>query len=244
MLERLSPPEQGDLGTLKPGKTTRIPFDSREFPTIKHPYGEIPIIHASAGIKRILSLAYMITWLWSEHQINAENVQRPHQKRLVVLVDEMEAHLHPQWQRVILPALLEVQKELSSELEMQLMVATHSPLVVASLETEFDHERDKLFHLDIAENGRSRREVELKEVPFIKRGRADLWLMSDIFGLKQPRSLQAEKAIEEATALQLQEKAEPEEVRRVNTELLKTLAQDDEFWPLWRYFAKQNGLTK
>ena len=37
--------------------------------------------------------------------------------------------------------------------------------------------------------------VILEELPFVKRGRADLWLMSEVFGLGQPRSLPAEHAI-------------------------------------------------
>ena len=45
----------------------------------------------------------------------------------VALVDEIDLHLHPEWQRVVLPKLA---KALPS---MQFIVTTHSPLVVASL---------------------------------------------------------------------------------------------------------------
>ncbi|MFN5871755.1 MAG: AAA family ATPase, partial [Aphanizomenon sp.] len=54
VLERLSPPEEGDLGILKPGEPVRLPYDAREIPTIEHPYGTVPIIHASAGVQRII----------------------------------------------------------------------------------------------------------------------------------------------------------------------------------------------
>ena len=33
------------------------------------------------------------------------------------MIDELEAHLYPKWQRTILPALIEVQKYLADELE-------------------------------------------------------------------------------------------------------------------------------
>jgi hypothetical protein len=65
-LEKLSPypgPE-----TLSPGKPVRIsPKDAREYPTLKFPYGTVSVTHASAGIRRILGLAYLLVWAWHEH---------------------------------------------------------------------------------------------------------------------------------------------------------------------------------
>ncbi len=101
VLHRLSPP---DLGPLEPGELQRVPDDPRDIPTLKYPYGEVPIVCASAGVRRILTLAYLIVWAWNEHKIHSDLAHNPHQKRMVVLVDEMEAHLHPLWQRVVLPA--------------------------------------------------------------------------------------------------------------------------------------------
>ena len=63
VLELLSPPKS-DLGTLRPGEPTRLPYDAREIPTIRHSYGEVPIIHTSAGVQRIVALAYLIVWAW------------------------------------------------------------------------------------------------------------------------------------------------------------------------------------
>ena len=48
----------------------------------------------------------------------------------IVLIDELELHLHPRWQRRILPALCETFPNL------QFICATHSPLVVAGLQRE------------------------------------------------------------------------------------------------------------
>jgi hypothetical protein len=81
----------------------------------------------------------------------------------------------------------------------------------------------------------------LEELPFVRRGRADLWLVSDAFGLGQARSLPAEQAIADAKALQLAEAVSLEEVRSVNSRLIRLLAADDDFWPRWRYFAEQHG---
>jgi hypothetical protein len=241
VLERLSPPDQGDLGRLAPGELTRLPFDAREIPTIRHPYGEVPIIHASAGVQRVLTMAYLIVWTWHEHKINSELTRTPTQNRMVVMVDEIEAHLHPQWQRRILPALLGVGDELSAELRMQLMITTHSPLVLASVEPYFDHERDKLFHLDLVAAGPQGKSIELQELPFYKRGTADNWLTSDVFDLKSPRSVEAEEAIAQAEAIAVQSEPSKEKVVEIHRALVKHLSEDDEFWPRWVYFARQHG---
>lgn len=234
VLRRLSPP---DLGVLEPGENRRIPGERAEIPHLKHPYGDVPIIFESAGVRRIITLAYLIVWAWSEHKIASELAREGPQSRMVILIDEMEAHLHPKWQRAVLPALLDVREELSSDLQVQSIIATHSPLVMASVEPIFDRDIDKLFHLDLSKQG----EVTFKEVRFIAYGGIDSWLTSDIFELEQPRSQEAEKAIEEAIALQKQKNPRKEEVQRVSDALVKYVPSEDKFWVRWVYFAEQYG---
>lgn len=242
VLERLSPPEQGDLGILKPGEPVRLPYDAREIPTIEHPYGTVPIIHASAGVQRIITMAYLIVWAYEEHKIQSKLIRREPQKRMVILVDELEAHLHPQWQRAILPALLDVRDDLASDLQVQIMVATHSPLVMASVEPRFDQRVDKLFSLELVKSDLLGNEVQIEELPFIRQGVVDSWLMSDVFKLLHSRSLEAEKAIEAAKVLQLSDNPNSEDVARVSNDLARYLSEDDRFWPRWVYFAEQHGV--
>ena len=242
VLERLSPPEQGDLGILKPGEPVRLPYDAREIPTIEHPYGTVPIIHASAGVQRIITMAYLIVWAYEEHKIQSKLIRREPQKRMVILVDELEAHLHPQWQRAILPALLDVRDDLASDLQVQIMVATHSPLVMASVEPRFDQRVDKLFSLELVKSDLLGNEVQIEELPFIRQGVVDSWLMSDVFKLRHARSLEAEKAIEAAKVLQLSDNPNSEDVARVSNDLARYLSEDDRFWPRWVYFAEQHGV--
>ncbi|MFO0140108.1 MAG: AAA family ATPase [Aphanizomenon sp.] len=242
VLERLSPPEQGDLGILKPGEPVRLPYDAREIPTIEHPYGTVPIIHASAGVQRIITMAYLIVWAYEEHKIQSKLIRREPQKRMVILVDELEAHLHPQWQRAILPALLDVRDDLASDLQVQIMVATHSPLVMASVEPRFDERVDKLFSLELVKSDLLGNEVQIEELPFIRQGVVDSWLMSDVFKLRHSRSLEAEKAIEAAKVLQLSDNPNSEDVARVSHDLARYLSEDDRFWPRWIYFAEQHGV--
>jgi hypothetical protein len=180
-----------------------------------------------------------LVWAWQEHLVSSSIIRREAQRHLVLIVDEVEAHLHPLWQRLIVPAIMKVASELSVAVKPQLHIATHSPLVLASAETVFDERLDNLHHLKLVGGN-----AVLEELPFIKRGRADLWLVSDVFGLGQARSLPAERAIEEAKALQQATDPPAEKVRDVNSRLIRLLASDDEFWPRWRYFAQQHGVEK
>jgi hypothetical protein len=235
ILIHLSPP---DLGPLKPGQPVRIPDDPRDIPTINHSYGQIPIVHSSAGVKRILTLAYLIAWAWSEHKIAAGLQHSQPQRRIVVLVDEMEAHLHPRWQRAVLPGLLSIAEALDPKLEAQFLVATHSPLVMASSETAFDPSKDSLFHLKLSERG----EVALNEIEYIPFGDASSWLTSPVFDLKQARSKEAEEAIEDAKNLQLQQFPSSINVREVSARLVRYLSPSDKFWPRWVSFAEKYGV--
>jgi hypothetical protein len=240
VLRRLSPQ---DLGLLEPGKPVRLPSgDVREIPTVRHVYGETPIIHAAAGVRRIIALAYLVVWAWEEHRIQSELLRKQPQRRMVIMIDEVEAHLHPKWQRTILPAVLGLGDELSSDLKVQFLVATHSPLVMVSLEGLFDDKIDKLFHIGLFSEREKAPQVMLKEVEFIKQGRVDTWLTSDLFEFQQARSREAEKAIEEAKSLQLMEHPSLDDVRRITETLLRLLPSDDDFWPRWKYFAENNGV--
>jgi predicted ATPase len=235
VLESLSPP---DLGTLKPGQPVRIPDDPRAIPTIVHPYAETPIVYASAGVKRIITLAYLIVWAWNEHLIAADQRRTQPQRRMVILVDEMEAHLHPRWQRAVLPALMSIGDMLYTALETQFLVATHSPLVMASAETVFDADRDSLVHLDLSDRGI----VSLQETDFVRWGDVSSWLTSPIFELTHARSREAETAIENAKSLQLRNDVLADEVEEVSGRLIKYLAPDDQFWPRWIAFAEKFGV--
>lgn len=230
-MKELSPSE-GD--PLKPSEPTRFALDARLIPTLQMPYGSVPIPHASAAVQRVIALAYMLVWTWYEHLISCELIRQAPQRRLVLIVDEIEAHLHPLWQRLIAPALIRVADALSHAVAPQLHIATHSPLVLASIETIFDKSVDSLHHLRADGD-----QVTLETLPFVRRGKADLWLLSDAFGLGQARSLPAEKAISDAKALQLSNSPDRSDVAEVNDRLTKLLAPDDDFWPRWRYFAEE-----
>ena len=233
-----------DLGSLAPGEPVRMPGDLREVPTVTFPYGRVPIVLTSAGVKRILVLAYMIIWSWREHIVAAQQVGREPVDAMVILVDEMEGHLHPRWQRAILPALMTLGGllgetlggRLGKRIKIKIVVATHSPMVLASVEPDFSEESDALYHLAL-DNGN----VTMRRLEFQKYGDSSGWLTSPVFGLRHARSREAEDAIEAAKKLQMQKDPPVVEVERVDAALRRCLAPDDPFWPRWVYFAERVG---
>jgi len=239
VLRALSPSEHEPL---VPGKLTRVSLDDvRDQPTLVMPYGQdVPLVHASAGMRRIVALAYLLVWTWQEHVQAAGLLGKQPVKEIIFLIDELEAHLHPQWQRRIVPALLDVMEALTGEhdVPVQLIAATHSPLVLASVEPAFDDERDAVFHLDL-QNGA----VNLDRVPWAKQGDVTGWLVSDVFGLEQARSVEAERAIESAEACMRGDSAaltaDLSSREQIHQELLRVLPGHDPFWPRWIVWVEE-----
>lgn len=237
VLALLSPSEQEQL---VPGELTRISLDdARDIPTVRMPYGQdVPVLHASAGIRRILSLAYVLVWAWEEHCKAAKLLQEPPSEQLVLLIDEVESHLHPQWQRRIVPALLAVAKTLlhQSDAQLQLIAATHSPLVMASSEPEFNAESDAWWDLDIEQ-----KQVVLTRRPFEKHGDAERWLLSEAFDLPSTRPLEYEALVQTAAALLNTAEPDRHQIKALNQQLLQALSPTDDFLFNWRYVCKQKG---
>ena len=236
VLNRVFPP---DLGPLQIGRPVRIPNDSREIPTLVHPYGTVPILLESAGIRRIITLAYLLVWAWEEHKIQARHQRRPEERQMIVLVDEAEAHLHPKWQRVILPALIGIGNDLHEEMAVQWIIASHSPLVMASGETMWDIDSDALFHIEMSSVG----QVSFGPVPFERRGNIDSWLSSPIFEIPRPGSREREAAIQAAVELQQQEDTTAAAVQEMTDRLRRHLATEDSFWVRWIFFAQSYGIS-
>jgi hypothetical protein len=223
---------------LRPGEPTRVSTsDVRDHPTLEMPYGQIPLIFASAGMKRVISLAYLLVWAWQEHQQAAKLRHLPQAESIIFLVDEIESHLHPKWQRLILPALLKVAASLKNDVKVQALVTTHSPLVLASAEPLFDEGKDALFTFDLKDG-----QVEVSRAEWRSRGDASSWLTSDVFDLGEARSVEAEKAIQQAKEAMRQPDLPLETKRRIHHELTAVLKDTDPFWGRWLVQAKAAGV--
>jgi hypothetical protein len=223
---------------LRPGEPTRVSlYDTRDHPTLKTPYGRLPLIFTSSGMRRITSLAYLIVWAWQEHQRAAKLLHEAPAGKIVFLIDEIECHLHPKWQRLILPALLKVAASLQSSTQVQSLVTTHSPLVLASAEPLFDEDQDALFTFDLRDA-----QVEVSRADWRSRGDASSWLTSDIFDLGEARSVEAEQAIQQAKEAMRRPDISVEERRRIHHELHEVLKDTDPFWGRWLVQAKAAGI--
>jgi len=237
VLEKLSPDPESEV--IRPSEPIRLTVgDARKIPTIRLPYGTVPVVYASAGMKRILSLAYLLVWTWYEHQEACRILRRKPSQGLILLVDELEAHLHPKWQRSILPALLEVARLLGDDIATQVIATTHSPLILASVESLFNESSDSVFVFD-EEAGK----VSLSKFEWAKYGDMSDWLTSPIFGLGRARSKDAERAMEAAYAYMRGEPVdgygELSTKEAIHRELLKVLPDDDPFMIGWDFHMRK-----
>ena len=240
-LRALSPLGRGD--ELVPGAPMRLSLDDvRYIPTIRTSYaGTVPILHASAGIRRVIALAYIITWAWSEHRIAAELVGEAVTPEVTMLFDEVESHLHPKWQRSILKALKDVSSALLDGATLQLIASTHSPLVLASAEPWFDPDQDAWLDLDLEGDPP---QVQLRRRYYTPRGTLGAWLTSEAFDLPTERgSIEAEKAVLRARELLRQSDVSLGEVMAVHAELRHVLPDVDRFWVRWNAFVEARGGT-
>jgi hypothetical protein len=240
VLADLSPSrDPNDL--LQPGPLTRISLDDgRDIPSLKTEYAEaIRILHASAGIRRIVALAYMLLWSWNEHRRAAVQLGEETATQVIFLIDELESHLHPRWQRSLLGSLLRLVGVLHQSATTQLLASTHSPLVLASAEPFFDSDRDAWFDFDLKRNGRTR-QVELSRRKFQRHGNVSKWLTSDAFDFKEATSIEAEEAMTKALAILKEPAPTLEAVDEVDRLLKASLSEIDRFWVRWTEFRRRH----
>lgn len=241
-LRALSPDSERD-DELAPGPPTRLSVDDvRDIPTIRTGgVGPVPILHASAGIRRVVALAYIITWAWSEHRIAAELQGAAVTPWVTMLFDEVESHLHPRWQRSILKALKDVGGALLDGAALQLIASTHSPLVLASAEPWFDPEQDAWLDLDLEGDPP---EARLRRRTYTPRGTPGAWLTSEAFDLRTERgSIEAEQAVLRAREILRSPDASLNEVEKAHADLRRVLPDVDRFWVRWNAFVEERGGT-
>ncbi|MEL6177634.1 MAG: AAA family ATPase [Myxococcota bacterium] len=230
--------------TLEPGPPVRISIDdARDIPTLSLPYGVVPITHASAGMRRVLGAAYLLVWAREEHRKASELINQAPDNRLIVLFDEVETHLHPKWQRRIVPSLLKAACTLGSD-TLQCVISTHSALVMASVEPFFNDTQDRILNMDMEGD-----QVIVNKVAWYKRGDADTWFTDEhIFDLSSTHSTEAEQAIERATAfMKTFGQGEPtpeqrEEAKAIEAALANVLSELDPYWRRWLHFVDVRGL--
>jgi hypothetical protein len=108
-----------------PIEFTGVDSDGRGFfPRFRTPDGEVPLNVLSQGTQSILQWCAQLLIGYSEFYDFPESLD---DKPGVLIIDEIDAHLHPSWQRRILPALTKMFPSL------QIFCAAHSPMTLAGL---------------------------------------------------------------------------------------------------------------
>lgn len=244
VLSRLSPSDKKE-DILRPGPLTRISLnDARDIPTIQtHQQLPVPILFASAGIRRIAAFAYVLLWSWREHRRACELTGSEPTHQVTLLIDEIEAHLHPRWQRSILGSIVGLANQMyqakvtEKKVSVQILAVTHSPLIMASAEPLFDPEQDRWLDLDL----NSQAEVVLTQRPFIPQGDVANWLTSPAFDLGDARSAEAEQILHEVRLFYRQPKPSAHTANALEKKLQKVLPATDTFWIRWHAFKERLG---
>ncbi|CAA6803959.1 MAG: Putative ATP-binding protein involved in virulence [uncultured Aureispira sp.] len=91
---------------------------------------ELDINSLSDGEKTILTLISDIAYNLSIANPEGKTTEEILGSKGIVLIDEIDAHLHPTWQREIVPLLLDLFPSI------QFFVTTHSPQTIASIKSE------------------------------------------------------------------------------------------------------------
>ena len=95
------------------------------FPRVSTPSGILPLDVLSQGTQSVIQCVAHLTIGHAEYYEFAADLE---EKPGVLLIDEIDAHLHPSWQRRIIPTLIRHFPRL------QIFCSTHSPLMLAGLE--------------------------------------------------------------------------------------------------------------
>ncbi|KFE68967.1 ATP binding protein [Hyalangium minutum] len=170
-------PEVSDVRFAVP--TAKVPAARVEVLT---PYGWVAMRDLSLGYRTLIAWMVDLASRMFERYPNSPN---PLAEPAVVLVDEIDLHLHPKWQRQLIGYLTDRFPQ------TQFIVTAHSPLVVQSAtNANIVVLRRKGDHVVID-----------NDVESIRGWRVDQILTSDLFGLETARPPQIEEFLKERTAL-------------------------------------------
>lgn len=87
-------------------------------------YGDVPLNGLSLGHRTVAAWIVDLAWRLVKHYPEST---KPLAEPAVVLIDEIDLHLHPRWQRVIM-------KQFSNHFRnVQFVATTHSPLMITSM---------------------------------------------------------------------------------------------------------------
>ena len=164
---------------------------------VKTDYGKVPISRLSLGYQTVFAWTLDIAWRLLERYPDSVN---PLEEPAIVIVDEIDLHLHPRWQRAI-------RDHLTGHFpNVQFIATAHSPLMAqSSLGGNLAVLRKSDDHV-----------VILNDPMIIKEWRLDQVITSDLFGLGSARSSEIEKLLERRRKLADKQRPSFEEKQELN----------------------------
>jgi hypothetical protein len=163
---------------------------------VSTPYGWVRINDLSLGYKSLI--AWIVDFASRMYHYNRLR-DKPFEQPAVVMIDEVDLHLHPKWQRKLLGHLSK------SFPNVQFIVTAHSPLIVqAALDWNLVLLKRRGDHVLIDNNPDA-----------VTNWRIDQILTSDLFGLSSARSEKSEKIMRERRSLLEKEQLNPTEKSRL-----------------------------
>jgi len=170
---------------------------------VKTPYGWVAMKNLSLGYQSFIAWVVDLAARLFERYPDSD---QPLEEPCIVLVDEIDLHLHPKWQRKVIDFLTKIFKN------AQFIVTAHSPLIVQSAENANI--------VLLKREGDSVKVCNKDEEEIIKGWRVDQILTSDLFGLESARPpkydeyLKRKKELLEKDKLSKKDKEELEKIAK------------------------------
>ena len=142
---------------------------------------------------------------------NFSNSKRPLSEPVIILIDEIDLHLHPKWQRKVIDKLSQYFPK------AQFIVTAHSPLILQVAQ-------DKNANIVVCRKEDDRVVID-NNPESVKGWRIDQILTSDLFDVESSRSPKTQESVDKYFILKGKDKLKPSEIKELQglTPLVKTV---------------------
>jgi energy-coupling factor transporter ATP-binding protein EcfA2 len=181
--------EEGEVTDLDVAPVQSNGGSPRQGVRFKTPYGWVRLRDMSLGYQ---TLVVWLTDLADKLFVRYPDSKNPLEEPAIVLIDEIDLHLHPSWQRKLLKSLSEIFKN------TQFIATAHSPLVVQAA-----GDMDANVVLLRREGDQT---VVVPDLPDVRRWRVEQILNSELFDDTPPLSPQTEADLARRNELMLKKR--------------------------------------
>jgi predicted ATP-binding protein involved in virulence len=181
-LATILPDIKGDSNNIEIHGPKTLGLKGKKGVHVRTPYGLVPFASLSLGYQTISAWTIDIAWRLFQKYPNSAN---PLSEPAIVLVDEIDLHLHPKWQR-------QIRRDLSKHFpNVQFIATAHSPLMA---QTYLDA------NLSVIRREKDQAMI-INDPVVIKDWRLDQVITSELFGFETARPPDVEEKLERRVAL-------------------------------------------